>query len=54
MTAVGAHPLLSALLRQLPVRLRAALDGWSQQVARQRAQRRRESTLRRQAAARQP
>ena len=50
MVAAVPHPVLFAVLRHLPHRLKAALDDWSVRTARRRAQRRREAALRRQAA----
>ena len=50
MVAAVPHPVLFAVLRHLPARLKAALDGWSVRIARRRARQRREAELRRQAA----
>lgn len=50
MVAAVPHPVLLAVLRYLPNRLKAALDDWSRRVAIRRAQRRRDAALRRQAA----
>ena len=50
MVAAVPHPVLLAVLRHLPNRLKAALDDWSYRVAQRRARQRREAALRRQGA----